>query len=257
MSAQEHRERTRPDAVRVVLPEQVTLAGRFIEEQVGIDDSAAHSRLRRVVAEAGGVDRLAGNQGRAIVDPRPKRRGRPCKPDGERVVDLPGSEHRPVFTARARHLWRPEVRRIAALGGPIGLVPGGEDEALGLPALQVGRKQDRESVGGIVGGRDQPPALLGLENRRIAVADQDLGMDVLGQQWAPRKRRRRPLARAAVNVRHERAEVLRELAEKSVEILLGGRGDEIAVRPAIRTDVDAEAVAFRARSDCELHDGGA
>ena len=73
--AQQHRQGARPDAVRVVFPEQIALAVA-IDEQMGVDDFAAHLRHGRIVAETRRVERLAGDQRRTVVDPRPERRGR-------------------------------------------------------------------------------------------------------------------------------------------------------------------------------------
>jgi len=168
--AQQHRERPRPDAVRVILPEEVGRSVR-VHEEVGIDHAAAHQRLGGIVAEAGGIHRLAGDQRRAIVDPRPGRAGAACEPDRQRVRCLAGGVDDPILAADLVHLRRPKVGDVAPLGAPMRQVAFGKDEALRLPMMEVGRVQDGEGVGRIVRGGDEPIILPVLEDRRVAVAD--------------------------------------------------------------------------------------
>src|SRR5574338_1665153 len=85
---------------------------------MAVDDSAAHP----AVGNAGRVDRLAGDQGCAIVDPRPLGGGAPREADGERVGALAGGEAEPIFVADARHFRRPKIGDRAAPRGPAGLV---------------------------------------------------------------------------------------------------------------------------------------
>ena len=70
-------------------------------------------------------------------------------------------------------------------------------------------------------------------------------MDVLGQQRAPAKRRLGMLDRIGEDVRHARAEILRQRFVEGGEILLRTGGDEvISALPARRSNLDAEAFAF-------------
>ena len=104
-----------------------------IDEDVGVDHAAAHLRLAGIEAEAGGVERLAGDQRRAIVDPRPQRARAPGEADGERVRRLPGGEGEPIFIAHPGHLRRPEIGDVAALRRPDGLIPMRERRSLWAP----------------------------------------------------------------------------------------------------------------------------
>ena len=77
-----------------------------------------------------------------------------------------------------------------------------------LPMLEVVGAQDGERIRRIVRGSDKPIALVGLKNCRVAVAGEDLGMDVLGEQRPPRERGRGMLYRIGKDVRQARSEIV-------------------------------------------------
>ena len=80
--------------------------------------------------------------------------------------------------------------------------------------------EDREGVGRVVRGRDQPPAVAGFQDGRVAVADQDLRVDVLGQQRPPVDRRLGIFGALTENMRQARAEVARQRGEEVCILLL-------------------------------------
>src|SRR6476619_8005421 len=103
-----------------------------------VDHSAAQLRLAGTVTEARCVDRLAGDEWRAIVGPGAKRRRRASKPDRQRIGRLSRGEDQPVFAADLGHLGCPVIGDVASLGGPAAFAPLTEDQALELPMVEVG-----------------------------------------------------------------------------------------------------------------------
>ena len=206
MPAQQHRQRARPDAVAVVLPEQIFVAVR-VEKEVAVDDSAAHLRLAGIEAQPGRVDRLARDQRGSVVDPRPDRRRTSGEADGKRVRRLPRGEDEPIFLTNPGHFRGPEIGDVSTLSGPIGSSPLRKYEPPWLPMLKIGGVKDRERVGRIVGRRDQPIIIAVFEYRRVAVTDQDLRVDVFGQQGMPADGRLRMLDAICEDVGEARPEV--------------------------------------------------
>src|SRR5689334_21003113 len=105
--------------------------------------------------------------------------------------------------------------------------------------------EDGESIGRVVGGRDEPPAVVRFENGRVAVADENLRVDVLREQWSPREAGGRMLDRVGKDVGNPRAEVLCERQVEGAEVLLRCRRDRVALRSLRTAYADPEAVAFR------------
>ena len=135
MLTQQSGEGPRPDAVRIVLPEEVRIAASRIDEDMGVHHPAAHLRRGWVEPEPGCVQRLAGDQRRAIVEPRADRTCAPGDPDRQRVRSLPSRVSEPIFVADPGHFRRPEIRDVASLGRPRRLLALVEDEASRLPML--------------------------------------------------------------------------------------------------------------------------
>ena len=94
MLAQKHRQRARPDAVAVVLPEQIARAVG-VDEDVAVDHPAGH----RAVWRSGQVDRGSGEKRLAIVDERSLR---------ARALAPARSQARSISAGRCR---RPNIRR--------------------------------------------------------------------------------------------------------------------------------------------------
>src|SRR5579872_1252692 len=113
--------------------------------------------------------------------------------------------------------------------------------------------KDWKSIGRIVRSCNQPPAIIASEDRRIAIADEDLRMDILGQQGSPGKSSCRTLLLPRVSVGHSHFEVGRELAEESGEILLRRRRHEVVLAASVAAHVEPETVACIMRNDGELH----
>lgn len=112
--------------------------------------------------------------------------------------------------------------------------------------------EDREGVGRVIGRRDQPVILVILEHRRIAVAGEDIGMDIVGQQRPPTHVRRRMIELLGKDVRHARAEVVGKLAVEGREILLRAGRHEIDFLALVRClHGDAKAFVLLARVDLE------
>jgi hypothetical protein len=108
--------------------------------------------------------------------------------------------------------------------------------------LKVFRVQDWEGVRRIIGGRDQPPAVIAFEDRGIAIADEDLRMDVLRQQRAPGEGCRRVLRGLREDVRNARSEIPRKFAVEGAEVLLRRGRDDIGLRPDRAVHREAETV---------------
>jgi hypothetical protein len=91
--------------------------------------------------------------------------------------------------------------------------------------------EDREGVGRVVRGGNEVPALLCLQHRRVAIAGEDAGMQILGDQRLP-ARLALPVSlggRAVVNVRHPHAEITGQRAEESeIIVMLAARQHVIA-----------------------------
>src|SRR5258708_37430098 len=136
MLAQEHRQWPRPDAVGVIFPEKIT-ATVAIDEQVGIDHSAARLHVAYVIAQSFCADRPASNQGGSIVDPGAKRRGCPGKADRKLMVLSPSREDQPILLAGLVHFGRPKVGFLSPFSSPFGLSTFGEGKSLELPMHEI------------------------------------------------------------------------------------------------------------------------
>jgi hypothetical protein len=108
-----------------------------------------------------------------------------------------------------------------------------------------------KGVGCIVRRADEPIIVAVLEHGRVAVADEDLRMDILGQQGAPSKASRRMLDRIREDVRNTCSEIVRELAKEEREILLRRRRYGISLGAAIGGHNKAKAFTVSSRVNGE------
>src|SRR5262245_38620907 len=116
--------------------------------------------------------------------------------------------------------------------------------------------EDRKRIGRIVRRRDKPVILAILQDRRIAVADEDLRMDVFGEQRVPAYLGVGALDFIAEDVRHARAEVMGKLAEELGEVLLRAGGHGIVLGNAVRSaNADDEPVALLGSIDVKRKHG--
>src|SRR5205814_10586400 len=89
------------------------------------------------------------------------------------------------------------------------------------------------------------------EHRRVAIAYEDLLVDILRQQWPPAHGRRGMLDCLNEDARNARAEILREIAEECGEVLLRCRRDSVALGAPIPGNINEKAVTGGVCVDAE------
>src|SRR5437588_1157850 len=84
---------------------------------------------------------------------------------------------------------------------------------------EVVRVEDRKSVGRVVRCRQKIIAAVRLQYRRVAIAGEDFGRDIVGQERLPLRWSLRQFAAVDEEMRQARAEVAVKIAEE-LEIML-------------------------------------
>ena len=130
-------------------------------------------------------------------------------------------------------------------------LPAGNTNPLGSQCLRSVEWRIGKRVGRVVRRRDQPIAVVVLEHRRVAVADEDLRVEVLGEQRTPADRRLRMPGALREDMRKRGPEIPGNLAKERGKILLRRARDKIASGHAGRFDRDPETLAVLARLDRE------
>jgi len=126
-----------------------------------------------------------------------------------------------------------------------------------LPMLEVGRKEDRECVKRIVGGRCQNPAILNFEHGGVAIARMRLLTEIRDDQRLPRNATAG--GRRFGRSKQARSEIGREAGEEIRVILLLATVDPIrASLPAIFSNAQLRRFPLGGRFDREsCHERGA